>query len=159
MEMRKGKLFQNVETREIKVFPYDGVENYYTFIKETQDKGFRQSIITSDIMISLSEFLLLYNKCAITFIDFFIEDEDLQSEIKPILEKMSKDRAYWAILKEKLEFLQKKESIEIKKVEFKEMTPQGAMISVFVNGILSISDIGYDSFAEKVSKHVEGCLH
>ena len=56
MKMKTGKLFYNISERTVQVESYDLSKDYYTFIKEAQEKNCRQVIITSDIMIQLAEF-------------------------------------------------------------------------------------------------------
>lgn len=81
MKMKTGKLFYNISERTVQVESYDLSKDYYTFIKEAQEKNCRQVIITSDIMIQLAEFLLTEGNSTITSISFFVEDADLQDEI------------------------------------------------------------------------------
>lgn len=150
-----GKLFQNIQTRKITPFRYDpSKQDYYKLIREAQEKGYSQSIITSDIMISLIEHFLLKHKVIITNIEFLVEDSDLTSEIDFILNKLRENAAYWEILKNKLQFLSTDSCIEIKKIDINCMD-HVALVSIYVNGVFSVTENMYDAVAYELSSIVE----
>lgn len=145
-----GKIFQNIVTRNIECFSYDPQQNYYDVVHNASNRGFQQSIFTSSVMISLMEkFLLRYN-ATVSQIEFFVEDEELNQEIKDILSKMQENGAYWEILKEKLSFLSKYDSIDIKKVNIKSKQELGFLICLQVNGIFCVSENAYELVATEI---------
>lgn len=155
MKVLHGKLFQNIETEKIDSILYNSSQDYYALIRAAQKQGLRQSIITSDIMIAIAEHYLIHHEFIITGVEFLIDDDELQSEISPILNSLKSNSAYWVLLKEKLEFLSKNDSVDIKKIDFRSTT---GLFSVQVNGIFSAPEATYTSFAQELSSVVEGCI-
>lgn len=154
MYSKYGKAFQNVSTREIECFPYDPQQNYYDVVRDASKKGYQQSIFTSSVMISLIEEFLLQFDAFITEIEFLVEDADLDQEIKALLDKMKGNGAYWEILKEKLSFLSRYDSIDIKKVSITGRRGTGFLLSLQVNGIFSVSENAYDFVSTEISRVV-----
>ena len=155
MILLRGKLFQNIKTETVSSLLYNSTQDYYALIRDAQKQGLRQSIITSDIMIAIAEHFLIHRKIAITAIDFLVDDDDLQSEITPILNLLKSDSLYWALLKEKLEFLSKNDSIDIKKIEFRN---SDGLFYIQVNGIFAAPEATYKAFSEELSSVVERCV-
>ena len=138
-----GKVFQNIQTRDIECFLYDPQQNYYYVVQNASKNGYQQSIFTSSVMIALiEEFLLKYNSI-VTEIEFLVEDEELNQEIKD-------NGAYWEILKDKLSFLSKYDSIDIKKVSIKSKQGNGFLLSLQVNGIFDVTENAYDLVATEI---------
>lgn len=101
-------------------------------------------------MIALiEEFLLKYNSI-VTEIEFLVEDEELNQEIKKIIGQMKDNGAYWEILKDKLSFLSKYDSIDIKKVSIKSKQGNGFLLSLQVNGIFDVTENAYDLVATEI---------
>lgn len=101
-------------------------------------------------MIALIEEFLLKFNAIVSEIEFLVEDEELNQEIKEILEKMKDNGAYWEILKEKLSFLSKYDSIDIKKVSIKSKQGMGFLLSMQVNGIFDVTENVYDLVATEI---------
>ena len=101
-------------------------------------------------MIALIEEFLLKFNAIVSEIEFLVEDEELNQEIKEILEKMKDNGAYWEILKEKLSFLSKYDSIDIKKVSIKSRQGMGFLLSMQVNGIFDVTENVYDLVATEI---------
>ena len=138
-----GKVFQNIQTRDIECFLYDPQQNYYYVVQNASKNGYQQSIFTSSVMIALiEEFLLKYNSI-VTEIEFLVEDEELNQEMKD-------NGAYWEILKDKLSFLSKYDSIDIKKVSIKSKQGNGFLLSLQVNGIFDVTENAYDLVATEI---------
>jgi hypothetical protein len=145
-----GKVFQNIQTRDIECFLYDPQQNYYYVVQNASKSGYQQSIFTSSVMIALiEEFLLKYNSI-VTEIEFLVEDEELNQEIKKIIGQMKDNGAYWEILKDKLSFLSKYDSIDIKKVSIKSKQGNGFLLSLQVNGIFDVTENAYDLVATEI---------
>lgn len=92
-----GKVFQNILTRDVEYFLYDPQQNYYDVVQKASKRGYQQSIFTSSVMIALIEEFLLKFNAIVSEIEFLVEDEELNQEIKEILEKMKDNGAYWEI--------------------------------------------------------------
>ena len=145
-----GKVFQNIQTRDIECFLYDPQQNYYYVVQNASKSGYQQSIFTSSVMIALiEEFLLKYNSI-VTEIEFLVEDGELNQEIKKIIGQMKDNGAYWEILKDKLSFLSKYDSIDIKKVSIKSKQGYGFLLSLQVNGIFDVTENAYDLVATEI---------
>ena len=63
---------------------------------------------------------------------------------------MKDNGAYWEILKEKLSFLSKYDSIDIKKVSIKSRQGMGFLLSMQVNGIFDVTENVYDLVATEI---------
>lgn len=154
MRSEYGKIFQNIQTREIECFSYDPQQNYYDIVQDASKRGYQQSIFTSSVMISLIEYFLLKHNALVTGIEFLVEDIVLNQEINRLLDKMKGNGAYWEILKEKLSFLSRYDSIDIKKVTIAGRDGMGFLLSLQVNGIIIVSENAYESVSDEISKIV-----
>lgn len=144
------KVFQNIQTRDIECFLYDPSTKLLLCSSDASKNGYQQSIFTSSVMIALiEEFLLKYNSI-VTEIEFLVEDEELNQEIKKIIGQMKDNGAYWEILKDKLSFLSKYDSIDIKKVSIKSKQGNGFLLSLQVNGIFDVTENAYDLVATEI---------
>lgn len=145
-----GKVFQNIQTGDIECFLYNPQQNYYSVVQSALESGYQQSIFTSSVMIALiEEFLLKYNSI-VTEIEFSVEDEKVNQEIKKIIGKMKDNGAYWAILKDKLSFLSEYDSIDITKVSIKSKHGNGFLLSLQENGIFNVTENVYDLVATEI---------
>ena len=72
--------------------------------------------------------------------------------------RLRQNSAYWGALKDKLKFLSEDDSIDIKKISLQGKNDGGFLISLFVNGVISISESAYSSLSEKLSEFLKGCL-
>lgn len=159
MKMKTGKLFYDITEKQVKPMKYDSASgDYYALVLEAQKNGCRQVILTSDIMIKIAEFFLTTESVAITEIAFFVEDNDLQEDIKQLIELLPQNAVYWSALKDKIKFLSEYDSIDIKRISFRGIGDGGFLISLFVNGIISISESSYARLSTKISHFLEGCL-
>ena len=157
MKFLKGKLFQEVSSGKVVSVRYQDSDNYYDLIRDAQQKGLRQIIITSNIMLSLCEHFLLDKDIEVVSIDFLIEDHELTESVDAMIRSLSSNRAYWAILRRHLEFLQKEDSIDIKTILFREKI-DGELFSVYVNGIFEATDQYYAKISEVLAAYVVRCL-
>lgn len=154
MRSEYGKIFQNVQTREIECFSYNPQVNYYDIVQDMSKRGYQQSIFTSSVMISLIEYFLLKHNALVIGIEFLVEDTTLDGEINILLDKMKCNGAYWEILKEKLSFLSRYDSIDIKKVNITGRDGMGFLLSLQVNGIFIVSENVYESVSDEIVKIV-----
>lgn len=154
MRSRYGKIFQNMQTREIECFFYDPQQNYYDMVQDAFKRGYQQSIFSSSVMISLIEHFLLKHNAFVTEIEFLVEDTALNQEINMLLDNLKDNGAYWEILKQKLSFLSRYDSIDMKKVNILARNSIGFLLSLQVNGIFIVSENSYDSVSNEIGRIV-----
>lgn len=140
MKFKKAKIFWNVKNhhKEVCCIPYDDNYDYYAFLKKCHDNGFRQIIITSELMIQLMFYFVLKNKFLIYGISFMEEDEVLREEIEILLGKLAEDRGYFIELIEKIKFLSEESSIDIKRIYLKKRNENDEAEAFFLqaNGLI-----------------------
>ena len=158
MRSEYGKVFQNIRTREIECFSYDPQQNYYDVVQDASKKGYQQSIFTSSVMISLIEYFLLKHNIFVTGIEFLVEDTILDQEINILLDEMKGNGAYWEILKKKLSFLSRYDSIDIKKVTITSRDGMGFLLSLQVNGVFAVTENAYDSVSSEICNIVRRAI-
>lgn len=152
MSNQYGKLYQNIMTKEIKCFSYNPAGDYYASVRTITELGNRQTIFTSSVMLLLIENFLLSHNASIVNIEFMEEDEELDKEIKKILSMMKTNGAYWSVLKERLAFLSRYDSVDIKCVEIRVTDGAGYLVSMRVNGIIAVSENAYDTATNEIVK-------
>ncbi len=144
-----GKFFRNNKNKVVCI-PYDSAINYYGFIQSQIQEGNQQCIITSDLMVSIIEYYILKECVQVNSIEFMEEDDELDDEIKQLLNKLKWNLAYWEVLRRKLEFLSE-DSIDIKKVELRYNAGGGSLISFMVNGIVKITGENTDALIKEIA--------
>lgn len=145
-----GKVFQNIQTKNIECILYDPQQNYYYVVQNALKSGYQQSIFTSSVMIALIEEFLLKHNSIVTEIEFSVENKELNQEIKKIIGQMKDNGAYWVILKDKLSFLSEYNSIDIQKVNIKSKQGNGFLLSLQANGIFEVTENAYDLVATEI---------
>lgn len=150
MRNKYGKIFQNVHSRDVECFSYDPHQDYYAMVQNHIQNGYQQTIFTSAVMLSLAEHFLLEHAATITRIEFVSTDKTLDDEIYSILNQMNSNGAYWEVLKKRLDFLSRYDSIDIKKVEIRCNQGEGFLVTLQLNGIVIISENAYDAVAKEI---------
>lgn len=153
MKSITGKFFQDIQSRKIKTFEYSSSNNYYAFVQEKQQMGFVQSIVTTDIMISIMEKYVMDNAQIIS-IEFMVDDSELENEINMLLDGIKKNAAQWIVLKQRLMFLSSDNSIDVKKIELKSIE-HSYIVSIMVNGLITVTDTAYNEVTEELSHLLE----
>ncbi len=158
----KGKLFWKVDsiTQKITCLTMDESIEYYNFLKKCHSDGFRQIIVTSEIMIKLIEYFVLESNYTLYSIDFMEEDKELEEEIQSLLEMCSNNVAYLSKVIEKLHFLSEKSSIDIQRIYFKGRDAENNAIKYFIqsNGIVGINEKHFLPISKEISNLIERCL-
>lgn len=150
-----GKVFKSKINDELSYNNYPPEVEYYSFVKGCADKGLRQVVITSEIMISLLKYYFITRRFEITEIEFMVDDEDLSASIKALLQKLNADRAYWGELQKQLEFLNECASIDIKKICIKASSAENSFLMfIQVNGIFGISENVFDIEATELVREI-----
>lgn len=162
MKHQKTKLFWKMksDSRHIYCVPYDDNAEYYTFLRNCRDEGYRQVIITSEIMIEIIRQACLEKGYRVYKIEFVEEDLDLENEINVILRAMEKNPAYLSELLEKLKFLSEKSSIDLKRIYIKSLYTGDVYDDYFVqsNGIVGINKESFTKISTEIIALVERCL-
>ena len=153
MKSITGKFFKDIQSRKIKTFEYSSSNNYYAFVQEKQQMGFVQSIVTTDIMISIMEKYVMDNAQIIS-IEFMVDDSELENEINMLLDGIKKNAAQWIVLKQRLMFLSSDNSIDVKKIELKSIE-HSYIVSIMVNGLITVTDTAYNEVTEELSHLLE----
>lgn len=160
MPLKKTKLFVKSESGRdmISAIPYD--END-AFIKRKKSEGYRQVIITTDIMIKIIRMMCLEREFSICKIEFSDEDWEIEQEISLLIEKFQKDRVFFGDLIHKIGLLAAQSSISVAKVYFKGKPENGYEPNIFIqsNGILSINSESFEELTSAINTVVEQCLY
>lgn len=100
MTFKKAKLFRfkKDQNERITCISYDDNEEYYSFLREYRSKGYRQVIITTEIMIKIIETSVLNDNLFVYKIELAEEDEELEKEIDQLLTKTQHNSSYFALL-------------------------------------------------------------
>lgn len=157
MSFQKAKLFWHARNgqRQICYVPFNDDCEYYVFLKEHHDKGYKQIIITSELMSGLMRFFCQEKNLSVYEIDLMEDDEDLDAELNDILQKMESNRAYFGRLLDKLHFLSEQSSIEINRINFKGRH-DGKPVRFFIqaNGIIGIIPNSFDEIARQIKMYL-----
>lgn len=155
----RTKLFwkMDADARKIHCVSYDSSIDYYAFLRNCHDQGYKQVIISSEIMIQLIREACLGKGYKITKIEFDEEDAELEEEIQVILRLMDdRNPAYFCDLVDKLNFLAERSSIGIKRVYIRGLYAEDYIESYFLqsNGIIGINK---ESFSQ-ISSYISTCI-
>lgn len=161
MNLKKAKLFWKLGCLEkcIHCLPYDDNQDFYSFLRNQYQAGYRQIIITSDIMIHLLTMLFLSNY-TLTDIQFAEEDPDLELDVKLLISNANKDHTLFVDLIERLNFVAENSSIDIQKISFIGRDQNSVAVNGYVqsNGILAINNSAFESISQKICTQVKRCL-
>lgn len=161
MRFEKIKLFRKMDgaSEHVHYLPYDDNIEYYAFLRKCRDNGYKQVIVTSEIMIQILRYVCLKKEQRVYKIEFVEDDEELEKEINILLELMINNKAYLSELLEKLRFLSEKSSIDLKKIYIKG-TWDNCNVNYFIqsNGIIGINKESFEKVSEELKNLVEGCL-
>jgi len=157
MPFQKAKLFWHVHEgqRQICYIPFDDSCEYYEFLKRYHDKGYKQIIITSELMSDLMRLFCQTKDLSVYRIDLMEDDEDLDAELKDILQKMELDRIYFGRLLDKIHFLSEQSSIDINRIYFKGRY-DGIALRFFIqaNGIIGVVPKFFDEVARQIKAYL-----
>lgn len=132
------KLFRKNEDGSIQSFPYNLGENYYAFIQRIIAKGYSQCILTTDIMLKVADHFLLYENGNVTNIGLYEDDDELAAQLVDLIKEMRTNKAYWSILREKLNFLSD-DAIDVETIEICGNKQGNYKVFFHVNGIVEMS--------------------
>ena len=163
MALEKAKLFWKLgdQTRKITPVPYDDKMDYYMFVKKQHDVGFRQVIVTSEVMIQLIQKIVIRG-FRVSRIEMAEEDDELDQQIRVLLDRIYKKPACLSELISLLSFLSEKSSIEIQQISIRGRTEDGIAVEGFIqsNGLLGmnreVSDRAFADIGAEVGRCVFG---
>lgn len=163
MKQTKAKLFiKRISTDiDITCMPIDESIEYYSFLKECHGKGFRQVIVTSEIMIKIINYFVLKEAYKIYNIEFMESDDSLDAEIESLLDIISKFNSnYLNLLLEKIYYLSENSSIDIKRIYFKGRNSKNEAVNFYIqsNGILGIDIPNFSRISQIIVSIVKQSL-
>ena len=164
MALEKAKLFWKPgnQARKIVAAPYDDRMEYYPFVKERHDAGFRQIIVTSETMIQLIQKMVIA-RFRISEIELAENEDEFGEQVGILLNRIETNPARLSELVSLLDFLAEKSSIEIQRVAFMGRTEDGVAVEGFVqsNGVIGanreVSNKIFDIIGAAVERCVFGC--
>lgn len=132
------------EANKINKVEYSPIDQkgYFEFVKSQYEKGFKQVIITSKMMLEILSYYF-YNNYRVNEIEFCEEDYDLDNEIRNILLKIERDRGEFNTLLKKLDCIAEDSSIDIAKIKMtslKQVDNKYFSFTLRVNGIFSVNN-------------------
>lgn len=159
--IKKIKLFWKTgnSQKAIECIPYYDDQDYYSFVKSNYEQGYRQIIISSEIMVELiKEFVL--SGYTVAEIQFAEEDTDFEGDIQDILSQMHTNMAFFVQLIDRLNFLSVNSSIEIQRIKLVGRLSDGIASRLFIqsNGIIGINDEALPHDSLRVCSIVSRCL-
>ena len=156
------KLFRKNEDGSIHSFPYDQSKNSYAFIQDIIAKGYTQCILTTDIMINAAEHFLLYENGNVTGIQLYEDDDELAEQLDALINQLRTNKAYWSVLKEKLNFLSD-DAIDVEKIEICGNKYGSYKVVFYVNGIVEMSSNDEDDLEKDILRiigaYIAGSSH
>ena len=162
MIFSKAKLFRKTEVSQemICAVEYDDNMEYYAFLRNAKTEGYRQIIVTSEIMIQLIRMACMDKGYSVYKIEFAEEDLDLEQEMNFLIQRASANSACLADLIDKVKFLAEQSSIDIRKIYIKGAYNGSFAPNFFVqsNGIIGVNKESYDLLSKEISTVVERCL-
>lgn len=162
MIYKKAKLFWEISdiSRSVSCIPFNEDIEYYRFIKKYHDVGYRQIIITSEIMVHLIEHFVLEKNLSVYRLELAEDDESLQNEVSYLIDLVKRKSVYFSKLIERLNFLSEKSSIDIQRVYFKGRDLKNVAINFYLqcNGIIGIDEVHYHMISSEIGDQVARCL-
>ena len=158
MIFQKYKLFWKMHNngKTIVDLPYSEDEDYYSYLKKWYDQGYRQVIVSSEIMLELISDYVVDKRLIPYEINFAEEDEELVHEINHYLAQLKKKPSIIVKLLNKLRFSCDESSIDMKRIYFKGCI-DNFYIAMFIqsNGIIGISQDSYDYFFPEICTRIQ----
>lgn len=159
MRYRKAKFFwkKNNSSKTISCIDYNDGMEYYSFIKDCHNQGYRQIIITSELMIEIITRFALEKNLLVFKIELAEDDSELAEEIDSLIEHTEKNSIYFNRLIDELKFLSEKSSIDIQRVYMKGRNNEGSIINLFLqsNGLIGINTDSFDNVSNDIKSIIE----
>lgn len=154
MKNKKFKFFS--KSNKIETIFYDETSEYYSFLKNQFDQGYRQVIISTSLIISLLKELSTRYGMQVYKIEFNEDDEELAEEMSQLIQSIQKNPAYICLLCERLEFLSDDSSIDISRISFKgKIETIHVDIKIQSNGIVIVNEEAHNIVDSIIKPMVE----
>lgn len=161
MKMNKVKLFWRLgdSSKHIICQLVNDNEEYYSFLKKQFDAGYRQIIVSSEVMIELIKDCVLEQDLKVYRIEFAEDDSALSNDIDNLVNAITVRPILFNTLIEKLRFLAETSSIDISRIYISGRSKEGIAIDLYIqsNGIVAISNDA-DYILNRVNALIERCL-
>ena len=162
MVFSKAKLFWKNDNnhKSICAIKYDDNIEYYTYLRNAISDGYRQVIITSEIMLQIIRMSCMVKGYSIYRIEFAEEDAELNQEVSLLIQNAESNPVYLAELLYRLKFLMEQSSIDIRRLYIRGKYDGTVAPNFFIqsNGIIGINNEFYDELSNEISTEVERCL-
>lgn len=162
MKMLKAKCFWKMGDipKRVVSIPYNSDEEYYSFLRMQFEVGYRQIIISSEIMIEFIKDAVLNNNFSVYDILLSEDDEEMQNEVTQLLNLIEVKPVCFGTLLEKLSFVAENSSIDIQRISAKGRMPDGQPVDFFVqsNGLFAANETAFATIQKKVSTLIDRCL-
>jgi len=159
MGTNKYKLFWKIGdvNKHVVCQKYSDDEEYYSFLKKQYDIGYRQIIISSEVMIQLVKEFVMNFGLRVYRIEFMEADSSLTNEIEVLLDHMKEQPILFAALLEKLNFLAETTSIDISRIYTSGKSENNIALNMFVqsNGIIGINDNAENELLQRTCTLIE----
>lgn len=159
MGTNKYKLFWKIGdvNKHVVCQKYSDDEEYYSFLKKQYDIGYRQIIISSEVMIQLIKEFVMNFGLRVYRIEFMEADSSLTNEIEVLLDHMKEQPILFAALLEKLNFLAETTSIDISRIYTSGKSENNIALNMFVqsNGIIGINDNAENELLQRTCTLIE----
>lgn len=158
MDSKRCKLYRKLgdDSKKVYAIDYSTNEEYYDFLRKCNASGYRQIIISSELMVLLLKKAILNDGLQAYEIEFQEDDDQLQDEINSILSQIPKNELLFAELLEKLRCLTEKSSIDIKRIRLKGRIKKGVAVEYYVqsNGIVGVNSDAYEVISSEIRSFV-----
>ncbi|MCI7098305.1 MAG: hypothetical protein MR966_05210 [Lachnospiraceae bacterium] len=145
MSFQNSKLYiNNGRIENVEYNP--SVNIYYSLVERYHKLGYKQIIISSNLMLEILKYYFVQRNYKICKIEFIEDDEEFSEEINSIIRELATDRSKWNKFVNKIDFLIENYSIDINKITMigcNRNKSGSTEISVQLNGILIIDSEDY----------------
>lgn len=161
LKRSKFKVFSEHGTSfNVVLIPYKEDISYFSFLREQHQKGYRQIIVNSEMMIKLLKVLTSDYSLSIVNIEFMEDNIELNNQISYLVDGVN-DKKQGAInaLIAQLSLISEESSIDIKSIEIKKTLRQNIKNPLYLkiqsNGIISTNNENSEFLSTVVVKEIE----
>ncbi|MGG7160221.1 hypothetical protein [Clostridium baratii] len=157
--MLNGKMFVDKSNNIVGLrYTPDIKVDYYTYIRTKLELGYKQLIITADMMINIIEHMCINRNFNINEIELLENDENQQTVLSNYIELIKNSEKYFYKLMEELKFIKQESSVDIKKVGFIGKSADGKYFRLYiqVNGIYGVDNEFFESETREIIEILNG---
>lgn len=130
------KILRKVQTNNISIININ-MQNYYSELKTILQKGYKQVVLPSKVLLSILSDLFISKGVRIIEIEFMEVDEPYTNEIDKMISDISFNREKYIYLERELNSLIEEDGIEIKKIKF---NLNNNVFSISINGLVKLNE-------------------